>query len=97
MKWYYCTCYLFVLNMVTPVISLGGDASPGMATQGIIRVPQSGMVTNTFGAPRMPNLGMLKKPYKPPIVRERQRHDISTTKSSKGQKAKSVSKYPIIE
>ncbi|MCA9471680.1 MAG: hypothetical protein MRJ96_12300 [Nitrospirales bacterium] len=90
MKGYYCAFCLCVLNISLPASSLAGDASLGMAAHGNIRVPQSGMVADMFGAPRMPNLGTLKKPYKTPMTRERRRQDISTT-SKTPQPARSQS------
>ena len=56
---------LMLLGMGAPVWCLAGegDAMLGMASQGIVRLPHSGMVEEVFGATRRPNVRFSRKPY----------------------------------
>ncbi|MGB0911579.1 MAG: hypothetical protein ACPGYT_14545 [Nitrospirales bacterium] len=51
---------LLVMGVTVPESSLAGDAMPGMASQGIVRLPVTGMVEQTFGSVRMPGMKALQ-------------------------------------
>lgn len=51
---------LLVMGVTFPESSLAGDAMPGMASQGIVRLPVTGMVEQTFGSVRIPRMDNFK-------------------------------------